>query len=175
MQTQEALPIVEKPKHQTVYWLAADRRKSRLVTTKAYSHWADAYLAAISGGKAEYRRYKGKEMRPLKKGRIAYVGAGISDDDDEAKDDAGRYLRNSLADNPLRYSRFTEVRIVVDTDGYLVIYRTLGVDHRELLDAVIYGCAAGYKLRPKDQLRFARIIARINSVALRRHEEDYSS
>lgn len=126
-------------------FLAADLETGQLVTQTEFSHWADALLAAVSGGKAEFKRDAGGCMRPEIDGVRTYFGGNFDEDDIKAKDKVGIELTDRFDS-----ARFCWIEITVDEDGFLVCE---GKDENVLLDAVTYGRQAGYCLRKEDALR----------------------
>lgn len=134
-----------------IIFLAADLQEGSLITHQEYAHWADAYLASISDGRAQLKRDADGYMRPEEDGRQVYGGGSFDDDETKAKNEAGRALVCHMS-NYREDGRYGDIRIVVDAAGYLVC----GDDENSLMDAATYGRAAGYKLRSADAARIGQ-------------------
>lgn len=125
----------------TIY-LAADTQEGSLVTSKEFAHWADALLAAVTDGRAEFKRDSDDYLAAYE-GEKRIYSCGAFGSDDAAKNTVGRELAREV-----QSGRYTWIKIAVDADSFLVCGG--GDDENELLDAVIYGRAAGYFLRNAD-------------------------
>lgn len=127
----------------TTLYLAADTQDGSLVTPETFKHWADAYLAALTHGRGEFKRDADGYMAAYERGVRIYSSGAFDEDDDAAKDKCGEGIGREID-----YSRYQWIEINVDAAGYLVCG-----DDESLWDSVTYGRQAGYLLRDSDAAR----------------------
>ncbi|MDR1849434.1 MAG: hypothetical protein LBQ75_05285 [Zoogloeaceae bacterium] len=130
-------------------YLACDFFDGRLVVPDHFTHWADAYIAAVSGGQVQFiRDEEGKMAARYPNGELFMENFSVALDDNYAKSLICRaiHLEHSIKE---QFIRFGYIPLVVDSEGYAVCERSL---HR-ILDAAIFGRKAGFLLRDYDESR----------------------
>jgi hypothetical protein len=131
------------------YFLACDFHEGALVVEEKFSHWGDAYIAAISGGQAKLARLpNGRMQAVLPDGQFFHVVGSNEADDGHAK---AKLCMVIMHENSIRgqHSRYGQVSIKVDADGFAICDSNLHM----ILDAHVFGQKAGIKLNPEDRAR----------------------
>lgn len=127
------------------FYLAVDTHEKKLVVDQVFDNWPDAFLAAVSRGKAKWKRYKDGYMRPvMRNGRLwndARCGGG-SDYHDKFR--AAECLREGLKES--HRARYKAMRFLSFDGGHSFDLSSSDDDEEKIKDALLYGRQAGVSI-----------------------------